>query len=134
MFSHEEWASLIAKLRQLTEGEKVKWNPLGDSGLKLELGEAVYIITDRDNDGQAPWVLTVYRKGESKSDPARKIDTIESDYSAENVRFPGTLVPGLRDIAFRMSLGGPQLARDLLAEMDELDPSAPPEYGADSPF
>ena len=134
MFSNEEWSSLITKLRHLTESGKVNWKPMGESGLIVDVGSGQYTITDRDSDGQPPWVFKVYSKGESKNDPARAVDSIESEYTAENVLYPATLIPGLRDIAFRMSLGGPQLARELLADMNEIDPSAPPQYGDDTPF
>lgn len=133
MFTEQEWAALIAKLRQLTELGKVSWEPAGLVDLTLTLGNAKYQLSARDDDNQPPWRLTVYKVQDEFPYMERVVDSIDSDYSDESSEVPASLVPGLRDLAFRMSLGGPQLATDLLNDMLKLDPTEPPRFDG-APF
>jgi len=134
MFSSEEWAALVGKLRQLTQAGKISWTAKGDSALSVDLGSAQYRLSSRDEDDQPPWVLTVTKRSTDWTEPDRYVDSLTGIYQEEVSSIPASLVPGLRDIAYRMSLGGPQLASDLLSEMLEVDPTEPPKYYGDTPF
>ncbi|QHF19546.1 hypothetical protein GTU71_00845 [Rathayibacter sp. VKM Ac-2762] len=130
MFSHSEWAILVSKLRQLTESGKVLWNLEGNTSLSVTVGKTIYRLGARDEDDAPPWALYVIQMSNKYTlEPERLIDTLNGEYGEESDVKPGTLVPGLRDVAYRMALGGPQLAKDLLSEMAAIDPTEPPKYG-----
>jgi hypothetical protein len=123
VFTDEEWLALIRKLRQLTDAGRIKWE-INDHDLSIyvEINDVTYLIDSADNDGVAPWVLHV-RRGSDTS--WQEIDSITSRPETWGAN-PRAKISDLRDIAFRMALGGPQLAQSLLAEMSQIDPTAPP--------
>lgn len=125
MFTDDEWYGLLAKLRQLTEEDKISWT-IGKGTLSSRVGNTSYTITSRDQDDAPPYVLTV----RMENDPGwRVVDEIESVGGPEVRTIPGTMIHPLEQIARRMALGGPKLARKLLADLEQIDPSSPPSYG-----
>lgn len=129
MFSDEEWSGLIDKLRHLTAHEKIKWE-LAEGVIQTAVRGTTYIVESADGDGAAPWLLRV-RTGDEFD--GQEIDTLTSVGGFESID-PRTKVTPLREIAFRMALGGPQLANRLLGDLNAIDPSDPPQYGSDDPF
>lgn len=130
MFSNSEWNSLIDKLRHLTEGEKVKW-VLDGGALSTEIQGTTYIVESADEDGSAPWLLRV-RTGDVWD--GQDIDELRSIGGFETQTDPRTKVTPLREIAYRMALGGPKFASRLLDDLAAIDPTEPPEYGSSTPF
>ncbi|WP_285036893.1 hypothetical protein [Plantibacter sp. ME-Dv--P-095] len=129
MFSDEEWTRLIDKLRQLTELDKLEWNNNGLGGLYVEVGDITYLMEPKDSDGVAPYVLRV-RNGALTN--WNEIDSIVSVPGPELATGPATKITPLWELALRISQGGPALAQNLLADLDQIEPTPPPSYG--SPF
>lgn len=126
MFTDDEWVALISKLRQLTEEEKLSWSINHDGGIYAEINDVTYLITSQDDDNAPPYVLGV-RIGEDSD--WSEVDTITSVAGTETVNDPRTKIMPLQSIARRMALGGPQLAKRLLGDLDRIDPTSPPKYG-----
>ncbi|PWC03074.1 hypothetical protein [Agromyces badenianii] len=131
MFTDAEWVRLIDKLRQLTEQDKLKWE-INSHMLSTTLGGVTYTIASKDRDGVAPWTLTVAEG----SDPwaSTQLDRIMSIGGPETQQEPRSKVAPLREAALRQAVGAAQLLDNLLADLNELDPTEPPTYGDDIPF
>lgn len=133
MFSELEWSTLINKLRQLTEKRKIEWHDNRVGGLYASVNDITYLIGSKDSDGVAPYLLSVRRV--RSEDDWDELDVLESAPGMETDLAPWTKVEPLRDLALRMSRGGPEVVQNLLAELNDLDPSDPPIYGGGSaPF
>jgi hypothetical protein len=130
MFTDDEWVALISKLRQLTEEEKLQWSINTGGSVYTEINDVTYIIDSQDDDGAPPFVLHV-RTG-SEIDWT-EVDAITSIGGVEMARDPRTKVLPLQSIARRMALGGPQLAKRLLGDLERIDPTTPPIYGQAAP-
>lgn len=133
MFNDAEWSALVAKLHQLTDGNRVKWE-LDGFELSLRIGDVTYVITALDEDGVPPWVLHVRKHAEDPDTDYKwtEIDALRSK-PGWNSGDPQVQLLELRDLAYRMALGGPQLAQHLLDDLDRID-ATPPTPAADTPF
>ena len=123
MFDRDEWIALITKLKQLTENDLLEWvmNPHG--ALIAQVNEIDYVIRALDWDNSPPWVLAVIRRDDVEGEPLARLES-QAGNTENN---PGSMLFGLRDLAYRSATGAGSLAKKLLADLDLIDPTPPPD-------
>jgi hypothetical protein len=101
---------------------------MAPAGLVTDVGDVTYVIASQDGDNYAPWVLRI-RTGEGSS--WSEIDSLTSIGGDEYAFEPRTKIEPLRDLAFRISQGGPQLAKRLLDDLNRIDGEPAPPTRSD---
>ena len=118
MFDDDEWSQIIYKLIDLTRAEKVTWEIQFDGTLSSRVGSTTYGIGSVDEDGRAPYYFAV-----AQGEPAAEVTRLETGDESEHQRSLDNAVGELQRVAFRMASGGPQLAKQLLSQMEEILPT-----------
>jgi hypothetical protein len=123
VFKEDEWKGMLSKLLQLTKENKLKWQINATNGVEAAVGKVRYNIDSVDNDGAPPFKFEVITNEDIWTQ--RVIDSIVS--TPINDGKAQSLVSPLRDAAYRVAVGGDQLARDLLDDLFAIDPTPPTE-------
>jgi hypothetical protein len=122
MFDVDEWSGLISQLINLTRDNHLKWSAAGTE-LSVDINNTTYLISAKDFDDQPPWVLAVRVK---TTDGGQEIDRIVSQPYPPTAGKPETLVSPLREAALRNAFGGPDLVKQLLADLNALNTTPDP--------
>jgi len=120
MFEDAEWNQIIMKLTELTRAEKVTWEIGFDGELGANVKDTLYEIGSVDGDGRAPYYFSI-----AQGTPARERARLETGDDREVSRSVQYSLSELQRLAFRMASGGPQLAKQLLSQMEEVLPTPP---------
>lgn len=120
MFSEEEWSDIVWGIYRLTRNDQVVWEKSGDPWAEYyslsPTAETEYRLSSKDNDGQFPYILEVYRNGS---------DLPFASYVAEPFHEGDEAVSealdGLFGLVSRAVTGAPQLAKTLLEELRALE-------------
>lgn len=137
MFEDEEWNAILAKLADLTRANKTIWTHNEHQGLlTTSVGANAYAIGSVDMDDREPYFFAVLRMDDGTAVELARLESTHVGVS--NGWSPGERIVDLQHLAFRMAKGGPQLASELLADMEKLLPSQPqtpwPGASDETPF
>ena len=131
MFNDEEWDALSEELLKLSLQGKLNWEHWAD-GFSTVAGNSRFSVGSKDHDGRPPYFLAAYKIEfieELDEDGLRLVGSVETvppgidtsvnqDHATDNIL-------QLITLAERLAKGTPQLFKELLGNLKELEDSEP---------
>lgn len=132
MFNDDEWQALSSELLKLSVQGRLKWE-YWQNGYSTTVQDDRYVVGSRDADGRPPYYLAAYKEGfieeigEMGSALVASIETVPSSYetSASRDRTTENILQ-LATLAERLAKGTPQLFKELLGNLQDLEDPEPP--------